>query len=66
MASACPHRALFMTTVGAKSAASAARTGFVFDSGYRRPTHFPTKNASRKSKTRETALIANRSGSQDR
>ena len=58
MASDCPHRAPFATTVGANSVASAAATGIVFDSGYLRLTHFPTKKASTKSKTMEMILMA--------
>ena len=39
MESDCPHQAAFMTTVGARSVATAARIGTRFDSPYFRATH---------------------------
>ena len=66
MDSACAHMELFATTVGSSRTATPATTGTAFESGYRRATHLPTKNASAKSKTTETILIAARSGSAGR
>ena len=56
--SACAHMALFTTAVGNSSAAIPARIGTVADSRYFRPTTRKTYQASVKSKTRETTLMA--------